>query len=603
MMHPALAKGAALSRAAFSWLRVPHHWLSVIFLVVFGYLILVPVAQLVLDTLQIQEGDVRRAGGAAGEWTLYYWERTFNSPLSEALLYRPLRNTLTVSFFYTLLAMSIGMAMAWLLVKTDLPLKRLIGVVSLIPYIVPSWTIALSWLTLFANDRVGIGAPGIVQNLTGWAPPDWVAYGPFPIIIVLAVNYYAFTFLLVAAALSTLDGRLEESASLHGASSGLIARKISLPIVFPAIGSAFILTFAEGIGSFGAPAFLGIPVRYDMLATALYQSASLGRFADAFVLTILLIVMAGVTIVMNSMLLGKRRQFTTMTGKGSTQLKLSLGIWRWPVTGLVLAFVTFGAIMPIVLLVWQSFQLRLGDLSLNNLTTAYWVGHVDGLNGILVDQRVQRAAWNTLRLGFSVAFLTAVIGIVAGYVVSRGRGTRLARWVEQVSFLPYVIPGIAFGAIYLTMFAQPRGPIPALYGTLTILILAAMVNRLPFASRTGISAMMQVGRSLEEAAELHGAGLLRRLRSILLPLTRKGFATGFILSFISTVKDISLVILLVTPQTMVLTALTFGYIDLGRRQFADAIGVVIVILVLLCTWLAYRLTNADPLTAVGANRR
>lgn len=592
--HPGrLLKNLWLSNTA------PHRWIGWLFMLVFGYLILVPVAQMTLDTFQIQEGDTRRAAGEIGQWTLYYWDRTFNSHLSQNLFYKPLMNTLTVSFFYTSMAMLIGIIMAWLLVRTDIPFKRFIGVAALIPYIVPSWTIALSWLTLFANDQVGIGAPGILQVLTGWVPPDWLSYGPVPISIVLAINYYAFTFLLVAASLSTLDGRLEESAMLHGATGSQIARKVSLPMILPALGSAFILTFASGIGTFGAPAFLGIPVRYDLLATSLYQSAGLGRFADAYVLTLVLIFMAGLAIYMNSRLLGKRKEFTTMTGKGTSTRKIALGRWRWPIAGAVLVFSSFAAFMPIILLVWQSLQRRLGDLSLGNLTLDYWIGQVQGLDGILVDSRVQSAAWNTLVLGLSVAVATALIGIFAGYVVSRGRGTRLSRWVEQMSFLPYVIPGIAFGAIYLTMFAQPRGPIPALYGTMTIIILAAMVNRLPFASRTGISAMMQVGRSLEEAAEVHGAGFFTRLRRIILPLTRRGFTTGFILSFISTVKDISLVILLVTPQTMVLTALTFGYVELGRRQFADAIGVLIIAMVLVCTWAAYRLTDANPLKSIG----
>lgn len=577
----------------------PHRWIGWLFILMFGYLILVPVGEMIFDTFQIQEGDTRRAAGEIGEWTFYYWDRTFRSALSQNLFYNPLMNTLTVSFFYTSMAMLIGILMAWLLVRTDIPFKRFIGVAALIPYIVPSWTIALSWLTLFANDQVGIGAPGILQVMTGWTPPNWLSYGPVPISVVLAINYYAFTFLLVAASLATLDGRLEESAMLHGASGTRIASKISLPMVFPALGSAFILTFASGIGTFGVPAFLGIPVRYDVLATSLYQAAGLGRFADAYVLTMVLIVMAAIAIFMNSLLLGKRKEFTTMTGKGTSTRKISLGKWRWPIAGILLVFSSFSAFLPIGLLIWQSLQRHLGDLSIGNLTLDYWIGQVEGFNGILVDARVQGAAWNTLVLGLSVAISTALIGIFAGYVVSRGRGTRLSRWVEQMSFLPYVIPGIAFGAIYLTMFAQPRGPIPALYGTLWIIILAAMVNRLPFASRTGIAAMMQVGRSLEEAAEVHGAGFFTRLRRIILPLTRRGFTTGFILSFISTVKDISLVILLVTPRTMVLSALTFGYVELGRRQFADAIGVLIIFMVLFCTWAAYRLTDANPLKSIG----
>ncbi len=585
------------------WITTPHRWMGWLFLLVFGYLILVPVGEIILATLRIQEGDARRAGGAIGDWTLYYWQRTFTGDLSRRIFYEPLMNTLIVSVGYTVLAMTIGVTLAWLLVKSDIPFKKFIGFAALIPYIVPSWTIALAWLTMFGNDRVGIGAPGILQSVIGIVPPDWLAYGMFPITIVLAINYFAFTFLLSASALATIDGRLEESAELHGAGGRRILRAITLPLILPALGSAFILTFAQGIGTFGAPAFLGIPVRFYMLSTQLYQSAGIGRFGDAFALTLILIVMAGLAIVMNSMMMGRRKQFTTMTGKGSTHRRVPLGRWRWPVTIVTLLFVSIAAFMPITLLVWQSLQLQLGNFGITNLTLTYWIGEIDGMRGIVADPRVRHAAWNSLIIGLAVATSTALIGILTGYVVAKGRGSRLARVVEQVSFLPYVIPGIAFGAIYLTMFARPVGPLPALYGTIWIIILAAMVNRLPFASRTGISAMMQIGHSLEEAAEVHGAGFFTRLKRILLPLSKRGFLAGFILSFVSTVKDLSLVVLLVTPQTMVLTVLTFGYVELGRRQFADAIGVVIVVLVLSCTWLAQWATKTNPLEGFGGSNR
>lgn len=577
----------------------PHRWMGWVFLILLAFLILIPLFEITITTFQVQTGDARRVGADVGSWTFYYWDRTFSGALSQRIFYEPLGNTLIVSFSYTAIAMLLGIMLAWLLVKTDLPFKRFIGSVTIIPYILPSWTIALAWLTFFGNHRVGTGNPGLLQTAFGWVPPDWLAYGPVPIIIVLALNYFAYTFLLASAALSTIDTRLEEAAVLHGVSSGRILRSITLPIILPALGSAFILTFAKGIGTFGVPAFLGMPVRYNVLATSLYQSAGMGRFGDAFVLTLVLIGMAAVSIMMNSILLGKRKQFTTLTGKGASFKRISLGRWRYPISFLLILFVTFSAFIPIFLLVWQSLQERLGDFSFGNLTLDYYIGRIHGLDGILVAPRVQAAAINSFTYGITVAIVTGIVGILIGYVVSKGRGTLLSRTVEQVSFIPYVIPGIAFGAIYLTMFAQQRGPIPALYGTVWIVILAFCVNRLPFASRTGISAMMQVSSSLEEAAEIHGANFPKRLWHILIPLSKKGFLTGFILSFVSTVKDLSLVILLVTPQTMVLTALTFGYIDLGRRQFADAIGVVIVVLVLGCTYLAQWLTKTDPLQGFG----
>lgn len=585
----------------FGLLRSPYHVLGGLFMLVFGYLIVVPLIEIILASVRVQDGDVRRIGEPVGTWTSYYWHRIFRGPLSGRLFYEPLVNTALISAGFTVIGMVLGTTLAWLLLKTDIGMRRFIGFAAIIPYILPSWTLALAWITFFGNNRVGVGAAGVMQSVFGITPPDWLGYGPLPIMIVLGINYSAYSFLLASAAFATIDSRLEEAAILHGVPQGRILRSITLPIILPALGSAMILTFANGIGTFGVPAFLGMPVRFNVLATSIYQSAGIGRFGDAFALTLVLVGIAGVVIVANNWVMGRRRQFTTMTGKGSTYKRIALGRWRLPLTIITTAFVAIAAFVPVTLLTWQSFQLRLGDYSLSNLTTAYWTGEVYGIKGILVSERVQAAAMNTLVSGLTVGIVTAFLGLLVGYVVTKKRGTWLARAIEQVSFIPFVIPGIALAAIYLTMFAQPRGPIPSLYGTIWILILAFVVARLPFASRSGISAMMQIGGSLEEAAEIHGAGFWTRFRTVLFPLAKRGFLTGFILSFVATVKDLSIVVLLATPKTMMLSALTFGYVDLGQRQFADAIGVVIVSIVLLMTLLAQWITKTNPLQGFGGD--
>jgi iron(III) transport system permease protein len=582
-----------------TFLGAPHKTLGWFFFLALGYLIFVPIVVIVLATLQVQERDVRRIGAQIGDWTLFYWERALNSPFSQRVFFEPLLNTIVISIGYTVLAMAIGIGLAWLLVKTDIPFKKFIGAAVIVPYILPSWTLALAWITVFRNDQVGVGAPGILQALVGITPPSWLAYGPVPIMLVLAFNYFAFTFLLAAAAMTTMDTSLEESALLHGASGSALMRWITLPMILPALGSAFILTFAQGLGSFGVPAFLGMPVNYYVLATSLFGSVNVGRFGDAFVMTIVLIAIAGLTIYANGFVLGKRRQFTTMTGKGAAQRLVRLGRWRTPITSGVLFFLFCVCVVPVALLLLQSLQLRLGQFSIENFTLTYWTGYIDGYHGILVDPRVRNAGFNSLLLGVIVGVGTAFVGVLIGYVIVKGRGSRLSRLVEQLSFLPYLIPGIAFGAIYLTMWAQPRGPLPALYGTFALLVLAGLVSRIPFATRTGTSAMMQIGPSLEEAGQLHGAGFLSRLRWILLPLSSRGFLAGFVLSFIAMIKDLSLVVLLVTPRTMLLPVLTLGYTELGRRQFADAIAVVIVIVVLGGTWLAKLITRTDPIQGFG----
>ncbi|MGB8252252.1 MAG: ABC transporter permease subunit, partial [Anaerolineaceae bacterium] len=167
-----------------------------------------------------------------------------------------------------------------------------------------------------------------------------------------------------------------------------------------------------------------------------------------------------------------------------------------------------------------------------------------------------------------------------GYAIVKGRGTRLSKLVEQLAFIPYVIPGIAFGAVYIAMFAQKMGPIPPLYGTFALLVVVSVAKHIPYSSRSGVSAQLQVGRELEEAAEVSGANVWQRFKTIIFPLTSSGFVSGFLLTFITTMRELSLIILLVTPSTMVLATQTMRYKENGDDQMANA---VIIILIMLCT--------------------
>ena len=193
-----------------------------------------------------------------------------------------------------------------------------------------------------------------------------------------------------------------------------------------------------------------------------------------------------------------------------------------------------------------------------------------------------------LALAFLTAFFTATLGVILGYAIVKGRGTRLGKLVEQISFIPYVIPGIAFGAVYISMFASPVGPIPALYGTFALLVIVSVAKHIPYSARTGVSAMLQVGRELEEAAEVANAGAWRRFRRIIFPLTSPGFVSGFLLTFITTMRELSLIILLVTPATQTLPSLTIRYNENGDSQLANAVILILIALVLIGNFIISR---------------
>lgn len=478
-----------------------------------------------------------------------------------------------------------GGLLAWMCIRTDMPGRKLINQLALLPYIMPSWTIAQAWTVMFKNRLVG-GSPGIYEYLLGHSPPDWISYGPFPIIISSALHYYTFFFLFVSAALMSIDSNLEEAGDLMGASRWRILRKITFPLVIPALLSGFIMTFSKVMGTFGGPAILGVPVRYYTVSTMIRSSIGIGDKADGFVLAITLILFAITTIYINQRVIGTRKSYETIGGRGFVAHQTKLRSWRGILTALVVIFQSLVIALPLGLLLYDTFMLRPGIYSLSNVTLHYWIGEsvqsiANGSPGVLRNPKVYSSAWNSIQLSLWTAFFTALLGVILGYAIVKGRGTRLAKLVEQLAFIPYVIPGIAFGAVYISMFAKPFGPIPPLYGTFALLVIVSVAKHIPYSSRSGVAAMLQVGRELEEAGEVAGANFWQRFRSLIFPLTSAGFVAGFLLTFITTMRELSLIILLTTPSTEVLSSITMHYKENGDDQMANAVIIILITLVVI----------------------
>jgi iron(III) transport system permease protein len=564
----------------------PDVIIALVLIVVFGFLVLGPLLQIIYTSITYQSYDLRVVREAReGQFTVYHYIRVFTGRLSRALFFKPFLNSLMVGFGVTALAMVIGSLLAWAMVRTDIPWKRFFHGIIVIPYMMPSWVIALAWMIIFKNDRVA-GEQGMLTYLTGLTPPDWFSYGLFPIIICLGLHYYSYSYLLVSGALNTINSELEEAGSISGLKKGAVLRKITFPIVLPALGSSFVLTFTRSMGTFGTPALLGLPVRFFTLPTQLYASINSRNTGDAFVLALVLVCMAGIAIYFNNRIIGIRKSFVTMGGKGFRSRPNRLRGWRHPVALLILLFVILAVFLPIGLLGWSTLMLLPGDYSLSNLTSHFWIGDSDfkiasGEAGILKNPGILSGIGNSLRLGILAAVLNGTLGLLIGYTVVRNRGSALSKTLEGISFAPYVFPSIAFSAIYLGMFAKPKGPIPALYGTFALLVLIVVVKNLPFSSRSGISAMLQIDKSLEETARIQGIPWFKRFRVILFPMASSGFFSGMILTFITAMRELSLLILLVTPSTRVLTTIIFAYEDQNQTQHGNGVTLILLLIIVV----------------------
>ncbi|UPK75585.1 iron ABC transporter permease [Nocardioidaceae bacterium SCSIO 66511] len=582
--------------------REPTLLVGLILTVLLLYLVVAPVVALLSDGFRVHYGDEGAAGAPAGEWTLYYAQRVFSSPISKLLLWEPLVNTLVAAVGVTILALLLGGGLAWLVSRTDLPGQRVLGTALIIPYMLPSWTFSLAWLAVFKNRRIG-GQAGLMETV-GFTPPDWLAYGRVPIIICLGVHYFPFAFLLVSNALRRVDSQLEESARILGAPRRVIARRIIIPLLLPALMSGVLLTFSRVIGTFGTPYVLGLPVDHTMLSTSLYQAFRQGSVGVMAVLAAVIVAIGVSILVADAWLLREHRRFVTVGTKGAMHRPVDLGRFRTPVVAGVWLVFGLTVIVPAGVLLLSTISRVPGDFSLDNFTLDFWfaehIDHQDALpQGLLRSPEMIEATWNTLRIVGLAALVCGVLGLLIGYLVVRLAHTKIAQILRQVSFLPYLVPGIAFAAAYLSLFAVARGPIPALYGTFFLLLLVLVVQHIPYSSRSGISAMMQLGREPEEAAQICGAGWISRIGRIVIPIQKGALATAVILPFISTVKELSAVIMLATPGTELLTTLSVRLNDYAYTQAANGVVLVIAFIALVFTWMAQRIGRNTLDSGIG----
>ena len=196
---------STISYLLYKLVNRPHLILGLFFLIILGFLVLTPLFEIIKDSLSVQSYDIAYLPDAKiGEFTFFHYERVFAGPLSKALLINPLLNSLLIGICVTFIGVSIGTLLAWLIVRTNIRYKGVFGALAVVPYMMPSWVLALAWLSLFKNDRIG-GAEGLFAYFIGIQPPNWVSYGFFPIVVCLALHYYAYGYLLMSGALASVD--------------------------------------------------------------------------------------------------------------------------------------------------------------------------------------------------------------------------------------------------------------------------------------------------------------------------------------------------------------------------------------------------------------
>ena len=582
-------------------LREPTTLIGIFAALLFAYLILVPILSMLTDAARVQFGDERRIAADIGSFTLYYLNRTFLSPISRDLFWQPLLNTLSVAAGAISISMLVGIPLAWLISRTDMFARRWFATALIVPYMLPAWTFALAWTTLFKNRTVG-GQPGWFEAM-GLTPPDWLAYGQVPITIILALHYSPFIILLFGTALRRFDTQLEDSARILGARPSQVAWQVILPLMRPALLSAIVLIFAKCLGEFGVAYVLGLPVKFDVLATSLFRNIASRQTGVAAVVAGSIMLIGIVTLLIDAKLVKEARRFVTIGSKGTMNRQSRLGILRIPATAFAGLIFMLSVGLPLLTLLLSTVMKQPARFTPDNFTLDYWIGtNLDTValrTGILLSRDLWMAAWNTLWIVGVASVTSGILGLLVGYVVVRTPLRPLSVFLRQITFLPYLVPGIAFATAYLSLFAVQRGPIPALYGTVTILMLALIADQMPYASRAGISAMMQLGKDPEEAAQISGAGWLRRMVTVVIPIQKGSLVTGILLPFISGIKGLSLFVILAVPSTDVLTTFSLRLVDYHYTQAANGVVLIIAGIAYFGTLAAQRLTKTNIAEGLG----
>ena len=607
-MDEATVRGSAFVRLrgrALAWLSKPANLILLFFLIALVVLTLYPLYSLLMETVTIHAGrEARAAKEAAGTLSFYHFRRLFatqENEYSRIQFYAPFLNTLTVSLAASLIAIAFGGAVAFMVTRTNLKYIKFISAVFTFPYIMPSWTLALFWENFFKNVNIGLKTSnGIMAGLFGIYMPEWFVYGAFPIALVLGLHYAPYAYILIGAMLRNMDANLEEAATILRTNRFRIIWCITLPIVKPAMMSTFLLVFASSMSAYSVPVFLGSPVRYYMLSTKM--KALMDSYpGQAYIIAAVMILMGVIILLLNQRVTNSRKHFTTVTGKSSRISKINLGKANTPIAITLVIVLLLVAVLPLLTFALESVIIKAGDYSPGNMTLDFWIGtdlteRLDqgDSTGILLNPKVWKALGYSLSLSATCAFAAGTCGILTGYSVIKRRGSKLANLVSSLAFFPYLMPSLALGAIYLAMSAK----IPWLRGFL-LLTLAGSVKYLPFASRSGVNAMLQLSNEIEEAAIITGVPWWKRMLKIIIPIQKPGFLSGYLVPLVSCMRELSLFVLLVPTSNTILTTMLMQYSEKGWAQFGNAINLLIIIVVLLVNFIVNKLTGASIDKGVG----
>ncbi len=541
------------------WLPRPETTAGLVLVAVVALFTVLPVAFVVVGSF-----DGARAG-QPWQWSLQPWADAFRSP-----------RTLQSIGYSVLLAMRapvgvlIGFFIAWLIVRVQIPGRSFIEFALWVAFFLPALPVAIGWVLLLDSKY------GLVNQVLMALP--FVSGPPFNINSVAGILWVHMTLstvpimvILLAPALRQMDATLEQAARVCGSGPLQTLRRVVLPVLAPALLTAAVAGLIRGLEAFEIEQLLGTPAGIYVYATRVYDLMNLEppQFPQAMALsTFFLLLLFMLAFVYQ--LYTERRTYVTISGRGQSFRAIPAGRWRYLASAFCFLYIAIGIGLPLCLLLLGSFMRLFGFFSVPDpYTLSQW-------QRVFRDPVFLQALRNSLILGFSVAGLGIVVYSLLAYVIVR---SQLAgrRTLSLLSWLPWAVPGILLGVALLWLMLTLPG-LRLLYGTMGALILALLIQSMPFGVQMLKTSFGQIAAELDQASRVCGAGWLTTYRRVMLPLVAPMLVSIFILVFITVLRDISTSVLLAGATTRPLSLLMLEFARGGNLESAAVVGVILAVM-------------------------
>jgi iron(III) transport system permease protein len=540
----------------------PRTLVAIAVTVVVGYLALVPLGYLLWTTFTDAHGF------SLGGFTRAY---------GDALIGELIGNSMWFAIGSALLSLAVGTGLAYFNVRTDVPFKALFFAASIIPLIIPGILYTISWIFL-ASPTIGL-LNSLLEPVFG--PGTFNIFTVWGMIWVEGLHLSPIAFLFMVAAFRSTDPSLEESSLMSGATRVQTFRRVTLPLVRPALLSAALIMLVRSLESFEVPALLGLQDGIYVFTSRIYQvlRSFPTDFAGAGALAVGLLAIAALGTWLSNRF-SRGHDGGTITGKGFRLRPIDLGRWR-PVVGsgiLLYFFVT--VLAPLVVLLYTALLPYYRPPS----AEAFASMSFDNFVAVFNLPSIPTALVNSLVLGAGSATIVMALMAVAAWVVARS-GIPGRQVLDHIAFSPLVIPGLVLGVGIA--FVYLRSPLP-IYGTLFILLIAYCTRYLPYGMRYAVSGMQTISTELEESAQVSGAGWWATFRRVLLPLIAPALLAGWVYIFVVSFRELSSSILLYTPGNEVLSISIWELYANARFGELSALGVIMVLILAVLVGVAYK---------------